>query len=354
MNMKDQSSRSSAQTKVPLLASTLGVSASRSAQLYAPVPAPGTVVSAVLPVAEGHVSAPVASRTGRGSLRAFAAMLRPRQWVKNGLVIAAAGAAGALGRHDVVQHVLVAFGAFCLLASGIYAVNDVRDAEEDRRHPRKCRRPVAAGDISPAAALSFGAALLLAGVAVCAALSSLLALVGCGYVALTLSYTLLWRYVVVVDILAIAGGFVLRALAGGVAARVPLSLWFLLVVSAAAICLAGAKRLAELRRTERSGANRRRVLRYYSTSILAVVLTISAAVALVAYCMWAARLPANAGIPWRPLTIAPFAIGLGRYLLLVRGGGGETPEELVLSDPTLLGAGCLWVVLFALTVHAGA
>lgn len=150
--------------------------------------------------------------------------LRPRQWIKNALVVAAAGAAGALGHDDVPVRVGLACIAFCLLASGIYAVNDVRDVHEDRWHPRKRDRPVAAGELDPRAALVLGAVTMLAGLALCVFVRPLLAVVGAGYLALTLSYTLIWRHILILDVVVIAGGLVLRAVADGVAAPVTLSL----------------------------------------------------------------------------------------------------------------------------------
>lgn len=291
---------------------------------------------------------------GRGPVLATVAALRPRQWIKNGLVVAAAGAAGTLGRDDVPQRVLLACAAFCLLASGIYAINDVCDAAEDRMHPRKCRRPVAAGELSAHAATGLGVGLMLLGMIICAVLSPLLALVGAGYLALTLSYTLVWRHVLVLDILAVAGGFVLRALAGGIAAGVGLSRWFVLVVTAAAVFIAAAKRLAELRRAGEGGMRRRRVLDRYTPEALLLTLGASAGIALTAYCVWALRLPSGHGSVWRPLTIAPFAACLLRYLSRAMVGDGEAPEELVVSDPPLLLAALAWLVLFGLAVHAGA
>ena len=190
--------------------------------------------------------------------RVYAALvtIRPRQWLKNALVIAAPGAAGALGRDDVPVRVGLACIAFCLLASGIYAVNDVRDIAEDRAHPRKRYRPVAAGELEPGTALALGAALMLTGLALCAAIRPLLLAVGAGYLALSLSYTALWRGVVILDVVAIAGGFVLRAIAGGVAAPVTLSRWFIAVVTFSALFVAAGKRLAELQRTARDGLPR--------------------------------------------------------------------------------------------------
>jgi decaprenyl-phosphate phosphoribosyltransferase len=301
---------------------------------------------------DGPVAYSLPLPTRRGPLHAALVTLRPRQWIKNALVVAAAGAAGALGHDDVPVRVGLACVAFCLLASGIYAVNDVRDAQEDRLHPRKRHRPVAAQELDPLGAMVLGVALMLAGLALCAAVRPLLAAVGAGYLALTLSYTVVWRYLPVLDLLAIAGGFVLRAVAGGVAAPVALSRWFVLVVSAAAVLVAAGKRQAELRRTDDRGESRRRVLELYTPQLLRLILAGSAALALFAYGVWAFQLPTVDGIPWRPLTIVPFAACLLRYSALVRSGAGETPEDLLLSDRWLALAGLCWLLMFALGVHA--
>jgi decaprenyl-phosphate phosphoribosyltransferase len=294
----------------------------------------------------------IEARAGRTRLNAALATLRPRQWIKNALVVAAAGAAGALGDDDVPARVGLACIAFCLLASGVYAINDVRDAPEDRLHTRKRHRPVAAGELEPRAATVLGLSLMLAGLALCAAVRPLLAGVGAGYLALTTSYTLIWRHLILLDVIAIAGGFVLRAVAGGVAAPVTLSRWFVLVVTCVAVFVAAGKRCAELLRTGENRVDRRRVLERYSAARLRVILAASGAGALFAYCVWAWQLPVADGIPWRPLTIVPFAACLLRYGALVRAGDGEAPEELLLADRWLALAGAAWVVLFALGVHA--
>ncbi len=280
------------------------------------------------------------------------ATLRPRQWVKNVLVIAAAGAAGALGHDDVPVRVALACLAFCLLASGLYAINDVRDAPEDRLHPRKRSRPVAAGELQPQTALGLGASLIAAGIGLSAGIRPLLAVVAVGYVLLTLSYTLVWRHLLIFDIVAIAGGFVLRAVAGGVAAPVSLSRWFLMVVTCGAVFVAGGKRWAEVKRTEAGATGARRVLALYTQQRLRAILALSGVGALIAYCVWALELPTVNGVPWRPLTIAPVALGLARYAALLRTGGGEAPEDLFLRDWILLAAGVVWLALFALGVHA--
>jgi decaprenyl-phosphate phosphoribosyltransferase len=298
---------------------------------------------------------PGASPGTRTRARAALVLARPRQWIKNSLVVAAAGAAGALGDDDVPARVAVAAVAFCLLSAGIYALNDVRDVDEDRRHPRKRFRPVAAAELGRGEACALGVTWLLSGLVLCMAIRPLLALVGLGYVALTLSYTWLWRRVIVLDIVAIAGGFVLRALAGGVAAPVTLSRWFVLVVTGASLFLAAGKRHAEWVRTAATQgpvAPGRRVLRRYSPGVLRLLLSGSGAVALFAYYVWAFELPDIDDVPWRLLTAVPFTICLLRYGALVRGGGGEAPEEMLLSDRVLLLAGAGWLMLFALSVHA--
>jgi decaprenyl-phosphate phosphoribosyltransferase len=303
-------------------------------------------------VVDGVALRSLPARPRRGPVHATVATIRPRQWMKNALVVAAAGAAGALGRDDVPVRVGLACVAFCLLASGIYAINDVRDAAEDRLHPRKRYRPVAAGELGTGVATALGATLVVTGLALCAFVRPLLAVVGAGYVVLTLSYTLLWRHVLLFDIVAIAGGFVLRAVGGGVAASVTLSRWFVLVVTSAAVFVAAGKRYSELRRAERSALEgRRRVLSHYTSPRLRLILAGSVAVALFAYCVWAFQLPIVDGVPWRPLTIVPFATCLLRYAMLIRAGAGEAPEDVLLGDRIMQIAGAAWLVLFALGVH---
>lgn len=287
----------------------------------------------------------------RGSLRAALATARPRQWIKNALVIAAPAAAEALGRDHVPLRVGLAFVAFCALASGTYAINDVHDAAEDRSHPTKCRRPVAAGELSERRAIVLGVSLIGLGLAICVLVRPMLALLAAGYVTLTLTYTMIWRNLPLLDILAIAGGFLLRAVAGGAAAPVDLSEWFLLVVSFAAVLVAGGKRYAELRRTAGTRGRHRRVLHRYSEGRLGVLLGASALGAVSAYCMWAFVVPST-GFPWRVLTIAPFTFCILRYATLMRAGKSEAPEELIVSDRLLLSGASSWIILFALVLDA--
>jgi decaprenyl-phosphate phosphoribosyltransferase len=276
--------------------------------------------------------------------------------VKNTLVIAAAGAAGALGHDDVPGRVALAFLAFCLISSGIYALNDSRDVAEDRRHPRKRLRPVAAGELTVRDAILLGTGWLVVGVALCFSVRPLLGVIGLGYVVLTLTYTTFLRQVPVLDIVAVAGGFVLRALAGGAAAPVGLSRWFILVVTAVAFFIAAGKRQAELARVSGNGEGNsaRRVIRHYSPGRLRLLLGGSLGWALFAYYVWAFQITDIDGVPWRLMTAVPFTACLLRYGVLVRGGAGEAPEEMLLSDRFLAISGVAWLVLFGLSVHAAA
>lgn len=287
----------------------------------------------------------------RVSARSLLRACRPRQWSKNLLVLAAPAAAGVIDRPQVAVGVAGAFVAMCMLSSATYLVNDVRDVEQDRLHPRKRSRPVAAGEISSRAALLAAAALALAGIALATAIAPGLGAVGCCYLALTMSYSLWWRDMVVLDVLAIAAGFVLRALAGGVATDIYLSRWFVIVTGCCAIFLVAAKRYAELREHAGSDVAARAPLRRYSLKGLRVTLLSAAAIAGGAYTGWAFTRPMH--IVWYGLSIVPFVLWLSRYTVLIDAGAGQAPEELVLRDRTLLALSVIWGFLFLGGVYVG-
>ena len=276
-------------------------------------------------------------RPGRGAWRAC----RPRQWSKNIVVVLAPTAGGALARSASVWELCGAVAAFCLLSGATYLVNDVRDREQDRLHPTKRHRPIAAGELSPLRALRLARALVGAGLVLAAIVRPALAAAAIGYLVLTLSYSLWWRGVAVADIAAVAGGFVLRAVAGDVAAGVPPSRPFLVVTCACAVFLVVGKRHAELLR---GGIAARRTLRRYSARELRWLLLASAWLGCIAYACWAF---ARAGDElWLQLSLVPFAMWLHRYAQMVKAGAGEAPEALVLADPALLALGGCWAILF--------
>ena len=172
---------------------------------------------------------------------------RPRQWPKNLLVFAAPLAGTSLGRRDGLAYALVAAAAFCVASVAVYLVNDVADAERDRRHPVKRRRPIAAGELSKSHAVAVAAACIAVAVAAGFAIRTpLLSVIIGGYVASSLLYSLVLKHIPVVELLFVASGFVLRALGGAAATRVPPSGWFLLVCSLGALLVATAKRYTEM------------------------------------------------------------------------------------------------------------
>ena len=299
---------------------------------------------------EAQRTPPRARRSTAQTARIVLRACRPRQWSKNVLLLAAPAAAGVIAVASVELRVAAAIVAFCMLSSATYLLNDVRDREQDRRHPRKRLRPIASGELSPRAALAIAAVLGAGGLMLAAAVRLELAAVGCAYLALTASYSLWWRRVILLDILAIAGCFVLRAAAGGVAADVRLSRWFLVVTSCCAIFLVSGKRHAELVDNTRAGLTRA-TLRRYSSSLLRLVLVGAAGGAVIAYAIWAFRRPEHG--PWYEITIVPFVLWLGRYGVLLGRGAGEAPEEVILHDWVLLALGLAWTVLFLCGIYVG-
>lgn len=276
---------------------------------------------------------------------------RPRQWPKNLLVALAPAAAGALVHPAVAVEVAGVFAAFCLLSSATYLVNDVRDREQDRRHPRKRYRPVASGELAPRPALRLAAVIGGCGIALAVVVRPLLAAVAVGYVMLTTSYSLWWRHLVVADVLAVAAGFLLRAVGGATASGVGLSRSFLVVICSCALFVVLGKRYAELLAT-RSRAPSRSTLRRYSRRWLRLLLSITAAVGCVAYAWWAFARPGLA--PWRQLSLAPFILWLVRYRRMLGAGVGEAPEELLLTDHALRALGSVWLALFVAAVYGQA
>lgn len=278
--------------------------------------------------------------------------MRPRQWSKNLLVLAAPLAAGVVGESGVLQNVLVAFVAFCLCASGIYLCNDVVDAEADAIHPRKRLRPVASGELSARLALVCGVMLLLFGVGLAFVGGVALGTTLATYVLLQLCYALWLKHQPVIDLAVVSSGFLLRAIAGGVAADVPLSQWFLLVASFGSLFMVAGKRYSELRALGQDSATRRS-LALYSESYLRFVWSLAAAVTVTAYSLWAFEMPSSGSVDLEALSIAPFVMAMLRYAVDIDKGVAEEPEEAVVRDPVLLVLGAVWLGIFAVAVYSG-
>jgi decaprenyl-phosphate phosphoribosyltransferase len=279
--------------------------------------------------------------------------LRPKQWAKNVLVVAAPAAAGVLTEGDVPAKVAMAFVAFCLISSATYLLNDVRDLESDRLHPTKRHRPIAARELGVPHALGLAVLLLVAGFAVAAAVRLEFLIVAVVYIAITASYTLWLKHIAVVDIVAIASGFILRAVAGGVAADVPLSRWFLIVASFGSLFVVSGKRHGEHIDLGEEGAEVRPTLGAYSRNYLQYVWTMTSGVTVAAYCLWAFEMaPDKETVPLYELSIVPFVTFILRYAMLLEQGHGGAPEDVVLGDRTLLVLAAVWAAVFAAGVYA--
>jgi decaprenyl-phosphate phosphoribosyltransferase len=287
-------------------------------------------------------------------LGALVRTARPKQWSKNVLVFAAPGANGSLGHGTALAQTIIAFACFCLAASGTYFLNDAADVEGDRRHPTKRRRPVAAGAISVGLARLMGVALLIAGIGLSFVARWELAVTIAGYVAITTLYSTFLKNVAVVDVVAVASGFVLRAVAGVTATGVPISDWFLIVASFGSLFMVAGKRRAERLEVGDGAVAVRVTLGEYSDAFLVYVLTVSSGTVFVAYSIWAFEKAqeAHLSVPWYQLSIVPFVVGVLRYALLVDQGKGSAPEELVMSDRTLQIIGIVWVVVFSLGIYS--
>jgi decaprenyl-phosphate phosphoribosyltransferase len=285
---------------------------------------------------------------------ALVAAVRPKQWVKNVLVFAAPGAAGVLDEPGVALDAFIAFLCFCTVSAGTYLLNDAGDVEADRLHPTKRYRPIAAGEVPVGLARVLGPVLLVAGVAAAVALRWQLGVVLGAYVLLTTAYTVWLKHVAVLDVLAVAAGFVLRAIAGGAATDLPISDWFFIVASFGSLFMVAGKRHAEAAALGDDAASTRRSMEAYTPSYLAYLRSVSSGVVLVAYCLWAFEKAAlvDGSVPWFQISIVPFAAAVLRYAQLVDAGEGGAPEELVLRDRILQALALLWAVAFGLGTYA--
>ena len=277
---------------------------------------------------------------------AWLAALRPRQWTKNLLVFAGIIFAGELGDPRRLLQALCAFVVYCAASSAAYLLNDVRDVEHDRLHPIKRNRPIAGGLVSAHAALVAAALLAVLAFALAAVLGRWSVAVLCVFVVLQLGYSLGLKHVVLIDVMTIAGLFVVRAVAGAVAVHVHISPWLLLCTGMLALFLALAKRRGELVLVGASHTPGRPVLEGYSLELVDQLVTIVAASTVISYALY--TFTARSGD--RMMATIPFVIfGVFRYLLLIhREDAGEEPEHVLLADRPILACVALWALTSAL------
>jgi 4-hydroxybenzoate polyprenyltransferase len=292
----------------------------------------------------------------RSTAASLLVSLRPDQWHKNLIVFAALIFAVKLLDPAALARATAAFLIFCAVSSAVYLINDVADREQDRLHPVKQMRPIASGELAPGTALTFAA--VLGGAALAAAfwLQPAFGLAAAAYLVLFVVYTSSLKHIVVLDVMAIALGFVLRAVAGGVVIDVHISNWLLVCTMLGALFLGLAKRRHEMTLLASGAKGHRKILEEYDTYLLDQMIGVVAAATMVAYIIYCASPETHAyfGTEWMVLT-TPFPIyGLFRYLYLVhRKAGGGNPSDLLLNDRPLLACVLLWGLTSVLIIYRG-
>jgi decaprenyl-phosphate phosphoribosyltransferase len=282
--------------------------------------------------------------------------VRPRQWIKNVLVLAAPLAAWSADVHynyvAVLADVCVAFAAFCLAASSVYLINDVRDIEADREHPTKRFRPIAAGVVPEWLAYSLAAVLGVASLAISWWLTPNLALVMAVYLGMQLAYCFGLKHQAVIDICIVSSAYLLRAIAGGAATDIHLSQWFLLMAAFASLFVVAGKRYAELQLAERTGAKIRKSLESYTSTYLRFVWTMSAAALVVCYGLWAFERDGYSG-SWFAVSMVPATVAILRYAVDVDGGLAGEPEDIAVRDRVLQLLALAWIGTIGVAIAFG-
>jgi 4-hydroxybenzoate polyprenyltransferase len=280
--------------------------------------------------------------------------LRPAQWVKNLVIFAGLIFGRRLFDPGALVNAVSAFAVFCVLSGVVYLVNDIADRDTDRQHPLKARRPIASGALPVPVAATAAAVLGSVGLAAAFGIGRPFAAVAAAYLSLLMLYSGPLKHIVIIDVLTIAIGFVLRAVAGAVAVNVEISHWLLVCTILLALFIALAKRRHEIVLLAGGAANHRPILGEYSAYLLDQMIGVVTASTLIAYVFYtiSPETQAKFGTNWLGLTI-PFPLyGIFRYLYLVhqREGGGS-PADLLLTDRPLLACVALWALAVALIIY---
>lgn len=280
--------------------------------------------------------------------------VRPGQWTKNLLVFAGLLFGLKLFNLPAVLAASGAFVIFCALSGAIYLINDVSDRESDRQHPLKARRPIASGAVSTSTAIATAILLVVGGLTAAFGINLGFGVVAASYVTLQALYSGPLKHIVIIDVLTIAAGFVLRAVAGAEAVNVDISHWLLVCTILLALFIALAKRRHELTLLAEGASSHRPILGEYSPYLLDQMISVVTASTLIAYVFYtiSPETQQKFGTPWLGLTI-PFPLyGIFRYLYLVhqRKGGGS-PADLLLTDRPLLACVALWALSVTLIIY---
>jgi 4-hydroxybenzoate polyprenyltransferase len=283
-------------------------------------------------------------------------LLRPSQWSKNTVLFAALIFSKHLFDLHAVRLVTLSFLTFCAIASGAYVMNDIRDCERDRQHPLKSLRPLPSGRIRSSTAVVLALGLMAVGLSGAASLGLGFAALTVLYLLLQVAYTFWLKEIVILDVFAIAAGFVIRAVAGGVVISVPVSPWIIICTFLLMSFLGFSKRRHELVLLEARATDHRSSLREYSPYFLDQMIAVLTASTVVAYAIWTAspEVIHKLGTDKLYLTIPFVLFGIFRYLYLVhqREEGGN-PTQLLLSDPPLLADLLLWICTATALIYLG-
>jgi 4-hydroxybenzoate polyprenyltransferase len=286
-------------------------------------------------------------------LLALLKTMRPRQWPKNAFILAALVFDRQLTHPAAFLRTMAGFFIFCLISSSVYIINDIFDVETDRKHPRKCKRPIASGKLTISAAVIFTIILLLVCLPIAYILDPIFALIAVLYLGINLAYSLKLKHIPLLDVFTIAAGFVLRVAAGVSLIDVErFSPWLYVVTTLFALYMGFGKRRAELTLLAEDANNHRPVLNSYNIELLDQLITIVSSTTVISYCLYtftAPNLPANHTMM---LTIPFVLYGIFRYLYLVQiKQEGGAPEELLLTDRPLQITIFLWVIAVLLVFY---
>ena len=285
---------------------------------------------------------------GRINITEYVRLARPKQWIKNLLVFAVPLASRDVFRLEIILHTVAAFIAFTLASASVYIWNDIRDAPSDRLNPIKASRPMARGAVSPgpAAVLSFILLVLSIGISLYVNEGKLLVII-LSYLVIQVAYQFKLREFTLLDMCAVASGFVLRAIAGGFTSDIPISAWFLSVTASTAFMIVSAKRHSEFV-SEKSDVKTRLVLNEYSESYLRLLWSSSLMSSIIFYSMWSAEIWSAALDGFSRLSVIPFILVLLRYAIFADRGQAESPEKIIWSDRQIQVYASLWILVFLL------
>jgi len=265
--------------------------------------------------------------------------MRPKQWVKNLLVFAALIFSKNLVHVPSALKSVAAFAVFCVLSGAVYIINDLMDREGDRTHPRKRNRPIASGRVKPGPAVAWAAVSVAGSLVAAWFIDWRFCAIGAGYFVMQLAYSVRLKHVVVLDVIIVAIGFALRAIAGTFAINVGVSSWLFVVTLLLALFVAVAKRRHELVNLEGGGITHRSVLGKYSQSLLDQMMAVATSATVVAYCLYtiAPETVQKFGSRYLIFTLPFVLYGIYRYLYLVyRKEQGGTPEKVFLTDVPMI------------------